>query len=90
LLQGTRAEEWPALAFAVPVWFHSIAEESPPDSVAMPARSREDGWRRLCRRDVAGDAAKAAKRGWVVEHKGLCTKGAEKRGQAIDGEGDDV
>jgi hypothetical protein len=29
-----------------------------------------------------------AKRGLVVEHKGLCTKGAEKRGQAIDGAGD--
>ena len=35
-------------------------DESPPDSAAIPARDREDGLRRLCRRDVAGEVAKAA------------------------------
>ena len=56
----------------------------------MPARDREDDSRRLCRRDVAEDAVKIAKRRLVVEHKGLCTKGAENRGQAIGGAGDGV
>jgi hypothetical protein len=65
-------------------------KESPPDSGAMPARDREDDLRRLCRRDVAEDAVKIAKRRLVVEHKGLCTKGAENRGQAIGGAGDGV
>ncbi len=62
-------------------------KESPHDSGAMPARGREDGLRRPCRRDRAEDVLEAAKRGLVVEHKGLCTRGAEKRGQALGGEG---